>query len=307
MAFNVSALGAFKDELAGGDFFKLVGQGTLADAFNTYPVESVGTQQLNVNNSDLKWDVIDVNGTATTEYDTYTSDLIYGVRDLTVDGNAAQGYVTIPQLYGKYSAVGVNGDDDEAAVRRFSAEVAAKSRLQYAQRLYTGFGLGTPTNGLNTVIGTELDVTGGTTVTSANIIAKVDTMINAFLAIAGNNPLEGMPLSIVMKMADYRKLRSAYRAANYFNTSLGNESGFAVSEWIDNEQITIYGDPAYTGEMKIMYQDSVYVGTVNAGFHFEEPKVWYNIDKNAIGFRVAVFGGAQILEATHGRTVKHVA
>ena len=148
MAFNVTALPAFQDELAGGNFFKLIGEGTLVDQFNRYPVLSKGTQQLNIDNTDLKWDSIDVNGGAITDFDSYTSNLVFNKVDLTVDGNAAQGYVTIPSLFGKYAAKGASGYDDEATVRRFGSAVAEASAYEYAKRIYSGFGV-TPAHGLN--------------------------------------------------------------------------------------------------------------------------------------------------------------
>ena len=305
MAFNTTALDAFKDELAGGDFFKLVGQGTLADAFTNYPVLSKGTQQLNINNTDLNWTSVDVNGGAVTDFDTYSSNLVYNKVDLTVDGNVAQGYVTIPSLFGKYVAKGSTSFDDESAVRGFATAVAEESRFEYAKRLYTGFGV-TPAHGLNAITGT-LSLTGGTTVTSANIIAKIESFINQFLAVSGNVALENRPLSIVMTAANYRALRTAYRTANFFDGTITNEQGLMISRWLDDDRITVYGDPAYTGEMKIMYQDSVVVGTVDSGFHFETPEVWYNQDKNALGFRVSIFGGVSILESTHLRTAVNAA
>ena len=304
MAFTVSALDAFKDELAGGDFFKLVGQGTLADTFNNYPVLSKGTQQLNVNNSSLNWTSVDVNGGGITDFDTYSSNLVYNKVDLTVDGNVAQGYVTIPQLFGTYAAKGASSYTDESVVRGFATDVAEQAGYEYAKRIYTGFGV-TPAHGLNAIAGT-INVGAGA-VSATNVIAKMTTLVDSFLAIAANEPLENRPLTIIMKPSDYRALRQAYVTLNYFDSTISNERGVMISPYLYDDRITVYGDPAYTGEMKIMYQDSIYVGTVDTGFHFETPEVWYNQDKNALGFRVSIFGGVQVLESTHLRTAVNAA
>ena len=304
MAFNVTALDAFKDELAGGDFFKLIGQGTLADQFNRYPVLSKGTQQLNINNTALNWTDVDANGGAITDYDSYNSNLVFNKVDLSVDGNVAQGYVTIPSLFGTYAAKGASAGDDESTVRNFGAAVAEEAGYEYAKRIYSGFGV-TPAHGLNALTGTINVGTGA--VSATNIVGKMTTLVNSFLAISGNDALENRPLTIIMKPSDYRMLRQAYVTEKFFDSTISNERGVMISPYLYDDRITVYGDPAYTGEMKIMYQDSVYVGTVDAGFHFETPEVWYNQDKNALGFRVSIFGGVQILESTHLRTAVNAA
>ena len=306
MAFDISALDAFKDELAGGDFFKLVAEGTLADAFNTYEVSSKGTQQLNVNSTTLNFTTLDVNGTAQNAWDTYNSTPVYDKVDLVVDGNAAQGYVRTSDLFGSYAGNSVSSWSDEGAIRGFAQDVAAQTRLEYAKRLYTGFGLGSPTNGLTDIAANmDVDVTN-TTISKDNIIDIIELAIANFLAISGNDALEGRELTIVMTPAHYRALRAAYRTANFFDAEITSESGMFVTRWLDNAGITIYADPAYTGAPMIMYQDSIYVGTVAAGFNIETPEVWYNQDMNSIGFRVSMFGGVQAIESTHIRTINLV-
>ncbi len=308
MAFDISALTTgFRDQLEGGDFYERVAEGTLADVFQTYQVRNKGTQQLNVNNADLSF-TIDVDGDIDA-YDTYASDLDFGKRDLVVDGIAAQGYVPVRDLYGSYAANDVSSGSDETVARRFTQQILAKTSLQYAKNVYSGFGTGSPTNGLNNanIGGTTISVSGGASVTTANIIAKVEEIIEDFLGITGNDALENAnDLAIIMKPSDYRKLRAAYRTANFFNTDLVSEGGMMISTWLDDPRITIYGDPAYTGEMKIVATDSVFVGTPTLT-DLDDVEFWYNPDKKAIGFRVEIWGGVQILQASHARTATHAA
>ena len=308
MAFNITALtDAFKNQLEGGEFYNRVGQGTMAEFFQSYDVTNKGTQQLNVNNANLTWD-IDVDGDIDA-YDDANSSLVFGKRDLTVDGNAAKGYVLNRDLYGSYASVGATGHDDESVANRFVGQMLEKTSYEYAKRLYTGFGLGTPTNGLSNanIGGTTIDITGGTAFLATNAIAKIAELIEDFLAVTGNDALENSSdIAIIVKPSDYRKIRAAYRVENYFNTDLVSESGMMISKWLDDERISIYGDPAYTGEAMIVAADSVYVGKPNLTF-LDDVEFWYNPDKKAIGFSVEIWGGTQILEAGHARTANHVA
>ena len=109
-----------------------------------------------------------------------------------------------------------------------------------------------------------------------------------------------------MTPANYRLLRAAYRSENYFDTDLVAEGGMMVSRWLDDPRITIYGDPAYTGEMMIIAADSVFVG-VPTLTDLDQVDFWYNPDKKAIGFRIEIWGGVAILEDGHGRVANHVA
>ena len=306
MAFDISGLTtAFLDQVNGGNFFEQVAEGTVAGQAQRYAVNSKGTQQLNVNDADLAF-TIDP-GAANGFVGTDSSNLDFKKRDLVVDGVGAQGYANVADLYGSYAGTQVGGAADDAVVQGFVANMIDKTSWQFAQSFYSGFGTGTPTNGLSDVISsTAIDVSGGTATTAANIIAKVEEFISDYYALAGHNALENKELDIIMSMSDYRKLRAAYRAANYFDTALTNESGLAVSSWLDDGRITIYGDPAYTGEMMIMPLNTVYLGDPGISEDMQ-PQIWYSEDRNQIGYRVVLFGGVQILQESHGRIANHIA
>ena len=300
MAFNTTALSdAFLDQLEGGEFYNRVASGTLASFFNTYSVRNKGTQQLNVNRADLNFN-IDVDG-GITAYDAYASDLDFGKVDLTVDGIAAQGYVPVRDLYGSYAANDATSRDDDSVARRFTQNILDQTSWQYALSLYDGFGTGTPTNGINDIVNQTINVGTGA-LTAANVISKLTALVEGFFGIAGNQALENAPdIIIILSAAHYRHLRTAYRTLNYFDTDLVSEDGMMMSRWIDDPRITIYGDPAYTGEPKILASDSMYVG-VPTLTDLDSVQFWYNPDNNAIGFRVEIWGGVQMLEAGHGRT-----
>ena len=302
MAFDISALTtAFHDQLEGGEFYNRVAEGTLANFFQTYAVRNKGTQQLNVNRANLTFD-INVDGDIDA-YDNYNSDLDFGRRTLNVDGMAAQGYITNRELYGSYAAVDGNSGDDETVARRFVDNIMAQTSFQYAQSIYTGFGIGTPTNGLLDA-STNLNVGTGA-ITAGNIVQKLTDLISGFLAISGNNALENAgDIAIIMTPAHYRLLRQAYRTFNYFDTGLVNETGMMMSPWLDDSRITIYGDPAFTGQPVITATDSVYVG-VPTLTDLDNVEFWYNPDKKAVGFRIEIWGGVQVLEANHLRTANN--
>ena len=306
MAFDISALTtSFLDQVNGGNFFEAVATGTVADQAQRYAVGSKGTQQLNVNNTDLVFG-IDPGGT-NSFVNINTSDLEFGKRDIVVDGVGAQGYASIADLYGSYAGGLVGGAADDAVVQRFVENMVDKTSFAFSQSFYGGFGTGTPTNGLSDVISsTAIAVTGGTTTTAANIIGKVERFIASYYGLTGHTALENRELDIIMSMSDYRKLRVAYRTANYFNTDLVSERGLAISSWLDDARITIYGDPAYTGQMMILPLDTVYVGDPGISENLD-PQIWYSEDRNQIGYRVVYFGGVQILEESHGRVANHTA
>ena len=299
MAFDISALtSAFRDQLDGGEFYTRVGEGTLAQFFNQYEVKNKGTQQLNVNNANLSF-TIDVDGDIDA-YDTYASNLNFGKRDLTVDGIAAQGYVATRDLYGSYAANSATSGDDESVARKFTQHIVDQASYQYAKNLYTGFGTGTPTNGLSDIV-TSTVATGSAALSSANAITKIEALIEGFLAVSGNDALENSnDIAIILRPAHYRALRAAYRTENYFDTDLVAEGGMMVSRWLDDSRISIYGDPAYTGEPMIVAADSVFVGRPSLT-DLDNVEFWYNPDKKAVGYRIEIWGGVQILEAGHGR------
>lgn len=306
MAFDVSGLTtAFLDQINGGNFFEQVAEGTVAGEVNRYAVSSKGTQQLNVNDADLAF-TIDVGGT-----DPFvginTSTLDFKKRDLVVDGVGAQGYANVADLYGTYAGTQVGGAADDSVVQGFVQNMIDKASFNYSQSFYGGFGTGTPTNGFLDVISqTTIPLSGGTTTTADNIIGKVEELINDYLALSGHSALENKELDIVMSMSDYRKLRSAYRAANFFDSDITSERGVAISRWLDNSSITIYADPAYTGEFLIAPLSTVYLGDPGISEDMS-PQIWYSEDRNQIGYRVVLFGGVQILQATHGRLATHIA
>lgn len=297
---DVSALStAFLDQINGGNFFQAVAEGTVAGVAQRYGVASKGTQQLNVNDTELVFS-IDVDG-ANPFVGTDTSTLEFLKRDLVVDGVGAQGYVNMAQLYGTYAGGQVGGAADDSVVQGFVQNMIDKSSFVYAQNFYNGFGTGTPTNGLLDVISSStISVSGGTSTSSGNIIAKLEEFIREYYALSGHNALENRELDIIMSMSDYRKMRAAYRAANFFDGEITSEGGVAISRWLDDSRITIYGDPAYTGEFLIMPLDTVYVGDPGITEDLQ-PQVWYSEDRNQIGFRVVLFGGVQIIQPTHGR------
>ena len=306
MAFNITALtDAFLDQVNGGNFFQAVATGTVADQAQRYAVGSKGTQQLNVNTSNLVFGIDP--GAANAFVNTNTSTLSLGKRDIVVDGVGAQGFADVAALYGSYAGANVGGAADESVVNGFVEDMVNKTSFAFAQSFYGGFGTGTPTNGLSDVIhGTAIAVTGGTTVSATNIIGKVERFIASYYALSGHNALENRELDIIMSMADYRKLRVAYRAANYFNTDIVSERGLAMSTWLDDSRITIYGDPAYTGQMMILPLDTVYVGDPGINENLD-PQIWYSDDRNQVGYRIVYFGGVQILQQSHGRVANHTA
>lgn len=308
MALDLSGLTtAFLDQVNGGNFFEAVAEGTVAGQAQKYAVTSKGTQQLNVNDADLAFTIDPTGSDAFVGIN--TSNLDFKKRDLTVTGVAAQGYATVADLYGTYAGGQVGGAADDSVVSGFAQNMIDKASYRFAQNFYNGFstGAGSGTNGLlDNISSATIALSGGATVTAANIIGKVEEFISDYLAVSGHDALENRELDIIMKMSDYRKLRSAYRAANFFNTDLTSERGLAVSTWIDDSRITIYGDPAYAGEMLMAPLSTVYVG--DPGINEDmQPQIWYSEDRNQIGYRVNLFGGVQILQESHGRLATHSA
>ncbi len=318
---------AFKDELSADKFNESVAEGTIAGLLGTQQVPSKGIHPLQVRSASLDWTQIDVtdgytnssgtNGAGVSAYDDYRSTVTLTQKDLVVGVNVAQGAVTPSALFGTSESFDINSlnNPSEGFITQFTEAIVAQAQAEFSRRIYTGFGDGTPTNGLldiasaasptanqATLVNTGIITGSATTVEGPwsvdNVIAKLSVFINS-TSNAADQRTDNM---VIISRSYYNLYRQALRNLNLndpeFQSRTG-ESGFKTSVWIDDSRYTIVADPYYTQVVpRLIQADQTIVGMPSLS-DLDDVSFFYDWKTNSVFFRVAIGGGVQVVEANH--------
>lgn len=304
MAFNLGDLNAdFRNELNGGLALLTVSEGTVAGLVRPF-VGVRGAQDLPTLDVSPTWKTngqAAITSVGVSPFDASAGTVNYDRKVLSVEQEYFQAKVNPFALDSTAYALGTgNSLNPQMANGAEILEQAAKHmRDRVSSRFYGGYGSGTPTNGLLDTTFTTVNVGSGA-VTAANIIAKLDVMVNT---LAGGDFYGREDHIIILSASNYNHYRQAVRLAG-LNDTLQNEvseSGMQVSPFITDGRISIVADIKYTGLPRIIQTDNVVFGTTVLTEN-EQPELFYDKMSHSYVLRAFVYGGVQAIE-TGGQLV----
>ena len=293
MSFDISGLGTqFKNQLNGGEFIIEALEGTAVGLMNRFE-GIVGTQQLNTVEFDPSWQTngrTDVTAGGVSVFDANGSDVNFGARDITIGHTYAQSWMNPKALDNTYIGYEKGGDDDTGFLSAAVESARNQVRSKISSDFYVGIGA-TPTNGFLDITGTTSVDTGTADYTAANMLGKLDMLIEA---LAGTSAYSRNDNILLMNAADYILYRQALRAAglNDVLQESVSETGVLSSPYITAPHITVVGDPAAPASMQphITQTELTFFGTNTSQ---DAAELWYSQDRRAIGLYAEVYGGVQ--------------
>ena len=294
MAFDISGISSdFRNELEGGLYNIAVKEGTVWSLVNQMN-GIAGKQDLNILDFNPTWKNV---AASDADYDVQagTAPLTRAVIDVT--GQWFSVGFNQNQLDATFARASQSEDPAAYASSEIIAQAAAKMRQRVSQQFYTGFAEGgTPTNGLSDITGTTV-ATGAAAFAAGTALAKMSLMHADFADSSHGGRTDA---AFILSTSDYLAYRQGLRLAGLNDILQGDaaSSGVQTSAWVDQPNISVIGDPSYTGEPLLLSLSNVVFASKNLSEN-EQPDFFYSKDKNIYIARGFVYGGVQALEAAN--------
>ena len=295
MAFDISGISSdFRNELEGGLYNIAVKEGTVFSLVNQMN-GIAGKQDLNILDFNPTWKNV---AASDANYDAQagTAPLTRAVIDVT--GQWFSVGFNQNQLDATFARASQSEDPAAYASSEIIAQASAKMRSRASSQFYTGFAEGgTPTNGLLDVVGTTSVDTGAAAFSAATALAKMAALHASFADSSHGGRADG---TFILSTADYLAYRQGLRADGLNDTlqSDAAASGILTSAWVDQPNISVIGDPNYSGEPMLFSLENVVFASKNLSEN-EQPDFFYSKDKNIYIARGFMYGGVQALEAAN--------
>jgi hypothetical protein len=290
--FNVAALDAFNNELAGELLVKSVIAGSTAE-YVTVKEGIKYKEPLNLQEIDLV--IQDGRGCITTPSGSVT----YTQRDLEVCQRSSHDGLCLRDLDSKYiGLLGPNGSYPEtyAFVEEYTSQLVANFQKKNDQFIWTATtAAGDCVNGLNTLLasGSGATFVSASAPTSDNIIEQIDEQLEALNVDVQDRD----DLTVFMSVANFRKYIVGLRKANnfWYDPAAVENRGSLLSMRHPFANLTIVGTVGLQGTDRIVMGPArhIVIGT-DLVSDLDNFQLWYDINGDQLKHRIVTKLGVQV-------------
>lgn len=290
--FNVAALDAFNNELAGELLVKSVIAGSTAE-YVTVTEGIKYKQPLNLQEVDLQ--IQDGAGCVTTPSGSVT----YTQRDIEVCQRSSFDGLCIRDLDSKYiGLLGPNGSYPEtyAFVEDYTSQLVANFQKKNDEFIWTATtGAGDCVNGLNTLLasGSGATFVSSSIPTSDNLLDQIDGQLeNLSVDVQDRDDL-----TVFMSIANFRKYIVGLRKANnyFYDPNTVENRGSLMSARHPFANLTVVGTVGLAGSNRIVTGPSrhIVIGT-DLVSDLDNFQLWYDINGDQLKHRIVTKLGVQV-------------
>jgi len=290
--FNVAALDAFNNELAGELLVKSVIAGSTAE-YVTVTEGIKYKQPLNLQEVDLQ--IQDGAGCVTTPSGSVT----YTQRDIEVCQRSSFDGLCIRDLDSKYiGLLGPNGSYPEtyAFVEDYTSQLVANFQKKNDEFIWTATtGAGDCVNGLNTLLasGSGATFVSSSLPTSDNLLDQIDGQLeNLSVDVQDRDDL-----TVFMSIANFRKYIVGLRKANnyFYDPNTVENRGSLMSAKHPFANLTVVGTVGLAGSDRIVTGPArhIVIGT-DLVSDLDNFQLWYDINGDQLKHRIVTKLGVQV-------------